>query len=130
MRPTTLIIAAVVVALEGIVALGLGVYVGAETAMGAAKDLTPAIAEAGFGILLGAGLLWVAYGGLFRMERWGRSPSVLAQIIAIPVGITLFDSGQPSLGIPLIVVALIGIGTLLAPPTTKALYGEDASPQR
>ncbi|NUR84827.1 MAG: hypothetical protein HOY71_12150 [Nonomuraea sp.] len=130
MRPPTLLIAALVVALEGAVALGLGVFAGVETLAGAAGDVTAAAAEAGFGILLGAGLLWVAYGGLFRMERWGRSPGVLAQIIAIPVGVTLFDSGKPVLGIPLVLIALIGIGTLLAPPTTKALYGEDASPQR
>ncbi|WP_214323550.1 hypothetical protein [Nonomuraea sediminis] len=130
MRPVTVIVAAAVVALEGFIALGLGVYVAIETLMGAAKDITPAAAEAGFGILLGAGLLWVALGGLLRMERWGRAPGVLAQIITIPVAITLFDSDKPMLGIPLVVVALIGLGTLLAPPTTKALYGEDASPQR
>ncbi|GAA3712666.1 hypothetical protein GCM10022224_092800 [Nonomuraea antimicrobica] len=122
-RPLTLLIAAVVVALEGLVALGLGVFVAVETLVGAPDDMTSAAAEAVFGLLVGAGLLWVAWGGLFRMERWGRSPAVLTQIFMLPVGVTLTQSGWPQLGIPLIAVAVAGLVTLLAPPTTRALYG-------
>ncbi|GAA2215886.1 hypothetical protein GCM10009850_113540 [Nonomuraea monospora] len=124
-RPLTLLIAAGVVALEGLVALGLGVYVAVETLTGAPDDITTALAEAVFGLLIGAGLLWVAYGGLFRTERWGRSPAVLTQIFLVPIGGTLITSGLPQLGIPLIVVALAGLVTLLSPPTTRALYGDD-----
>ncbi|TMR94605.1 hypothetical protein [Nonomuraea basaltis] len=123
-RPLTLVIAAAVVALEGLVALGLGVFVAVETLTGTPDDLTTAVAEAAFGVLVGAGLLWVAWGGLFKMERWGRSPGVLAQIFMLPVAVTLIQSDQPQLGIPLIVLALAGLATLLAPPTTHALYGD------
>jgi hypothetical protein len=123
-RPLTLVIAAAVVALEGLVALGLGVLVAVETLTGAPQEMRTAVAEAVFGLLVGAGLLWVAWGGLFRMERWGRSPAVLAQIFMLPVAVTLIQSDQPQLGIPLIVVALAGLTTLLAPPTTHALYGD------
>lgn len=123
-RPLTLLIAAAVVALEGLIALGLGVFVGVESLTGQPDDLTSAMAEAVFGLLIGAGLLWVAWGGLFRMERWGRAPAVLTQIFMLPVGGTLITSGQPLLGIPLVVAALAGLATLLAPPTTHALYGD------
>ncbi|MEV0390056.1 hypothetical protein [Nonomuraea sp. NPDC050643] len=123
-RPHTLLIAATVVALEGLVASGLGVYVAVETLTGAPGNMTTAVAESVFGLLIGAGLLWVAWGGLFKMERWGRSPAVLAQIFLLPVGGTLIQSDQAQLGIPLIVVALTGLATLLAPPTTHALYGD------
>ncbi|MEQ4725158.1 hypothetical protein [Nonomuraea sp. B19D2] len=123
-RPVTLVIAAAIVALEGLAALGLGLYVGAETLVSTPDNLTTAIAESAFGVLIGAGLLWVAWGGLFRMERWGRSPGVLAQIFVLPVSVTLIQSGQPQLGIPLIVIAMAGLATLLAPPTTHALYGD------
>ncbi len=116
--------AAAVVALEGLVATALGLYVAVRTLMGAAEDVTSALAESVFGVAIGAGLLWVAWGGLYRMERWGRSPSVLAQIFVLPVAVTLIQSDQPLYGIPLIVVAVAGLGTLLAPPTTQALYGE------
>ncbi|MFC4112584.1 hypothetical protein [Nonomuraea zeae] len=123
-RPLTLVLAAVVVALEGLVAFGLGAFVAVETLTGAPDAVTTALAEAAFGLLVGAGLLWVAWGGLYKMERWGRSPAVLAQIFLLPVAVTLIQSDQPQLGIPLIVVALAGLVTLLAPPTTHALYGD------
>ncbi|MGW7480699.1 hypothetical protein ACWGH8_19115 [Nonomuraea muscovyensis] len=124
-RPLSLVVAAVVVALEGLVAVGLGGYVVVETLRGAAGDVTTAIAEAVFGLLIGAGLLWVAWGGLLRAERWGRAPAVLTQIFMIPVSVTLIQSDQPQLGIPLLAVALVGLVSLLAPPTTHALIGED-----
>ncbi|MFI7128276.1 hypothetical protein ACIBQ1_21425 [Nonomuraea sp. NPDC050153] len=123
-RPVTLVIAAAIVALEGLVAVGLGIYVGVETLVSTPDNLTTAIAESAFGVLIGAGLLWVAWGGLFKMERWGRSPGVLTQIFMVPISVTLIQSGQPQLGIPLIVIALAGLATLLAPPTTHALYGD------
>ncbi|MCF6470198.1 hypothetical protein FAF44_17600 [Nonomuraea sp. MG754425] len=123
-RPLTLLTAAAVVALEGLIALGLGVFVIVQTLIGAPADITAALAEAAFGLLIGAGLLWVAWGGLYMRERWGRSPAVLAQIFMLPVGGTLVTSGQPQLGIPLIAVALAGLVTLLSPPTTQALYGD------
>ncbi|TMR18053.1 hypothetical protein ETD86_22315 [Nonomuraea turkmeniaca] len=123
-RPLTLLLAAAIVALEGLVALGLGLFVAVEALIGKPDDMTSAVAVAAFGALVGAGLLWVAWGGLFKMERWGRSPGVLAQIFMMPVAVTLIQSDQPQLGIPLIVVALAGLATLLAPPTTHALYGD------
>ncbi|MGW0809599.1 hypothetical protein [Nonomuraea sp. NPDC002799] len=123
-RPLTLLAAAAVVALEGLIALGLGVFVAVATLTGTPDDMTTAVAEAAFGVLIGAGLLWVAWGGLFKLERWGRSPGVLTQIFMVPIAVTLIQSDQPQLGIPLIVVALAGFVTLLAPPTTHALYGD------
>ncbi|MCK2212933.1 hypothetical protein MF672_003825 [Actinomadura sp. ATCC 31491] len=124
-RPLTLVIAAVVVSLEGLVALGLGGYAAVETVTGRPGNLTTAIAESAFGVLIGAGLLWVAWGGLFRMEKWGRSPGVLTQIFLLPVAFTLIQSGLPQLGIPLILAAAAALVSLLAPPTTRALYGDE-----
>jgi hypothetical protein len=123
-RPLTLLIAALVVALEGVVALGLGVFVAVEALAGTPGDMSTALAEAAFGVLVGAALLWVAWGGLFKMERWGRAPGVVAQIFMLPVAVTLIQSDRPALGIPLILIALGGLVTLLAPPTTHALYGD------
>jgi hypothetical protein len=123
-RPWSLLAATAVVALEGLVAIGLGIYVAVETMTSTPDNLVTAIAVSGFALLIGAGLGWVAYGGLLRAERWGRSPSVLAQIFLLPVGVTIIESDQPLIGIPLIVVALAGLAALLAPPTTHALYGD------
>lgn len=124
MRPWSLVVAAVIVALEGLVALGLGVYAAVGTLTGQATETLAGVAEAAFGLLIGAGLIWVAWGGLLRAERWGRAPGVLTQIFMIPVSVTVIQSGQPAIGVPLLVVAIAGLATLLAPPTTKALYGD------
>ncbi|GLW06295.1 hypothetical protein Misp01_14250 [Microtetraspora sp. NBRC 13810] len=121
----TLLIAAAVMAVEGVTALVLGGYVGVETVVGAPEVLSTSIAVAVFGLAVGAGLLWVAW-GLFTEERWSRAPSVVTQIILVPVAVTLIDSGRLDLGIPLVVIALAALVALLAPRTTHALYGDDA----
>jgi hypothetical protein len=124
-RPVSLAVAALVTAAEGLVALVLGGYVAVQTVVGEPSDLVTSIVVAAFGLMVGAGLLWVAW-GLFTAQRWGRSPAVLAQILAIPVSITLIQSDRLLWGIPLIAAAIITAGALLAPSTTQALYGEDA----
>ncbi|WP_101787764.1 hypothetical protein [Nonomuraea indica] len=124
-RPPSLVAAALVVALEGLIALGLGGYGILETLRGAASDLTAGLAAGAFGLLVGAGLLWVAWGGLLKVERWGRAPGVLAQILLIPVAVTLIQSQQALPGGTLLVMAVVGLAALLAPPTTRALVGED-----
>lgn len=124
-RPPSLVAAALVVALEGLIALGLGGYGILETLRGAAGDLTAGLAAGAFGLLVGAGLLWVAWGGLLKVERWGRAPGVLTQILLIPVAVTLIQSQQALPGGTLLVMAVVGLAALLAPPTTRALVGED-----
>ncbi|SNT62633.1 hypothetical protein SAMN05216276_109226 [Streptosporangium subroseum] len=119
----TLTVAAAIMGLEGVTALLLGGYVGVETAIGKPADLISSIFVAGFGILVGAVLLRVAW-GMIQVDRWTRSPGVLTQIFALPVGVTLIQSDQQAIGIPLIAVAVIGLVALLSPPTTQALYGD------
>ncbi|WP_239513848.1 hypothetical protein [Streptosporangium sp. 'caverna'] len=122
-RPMTLTVAAAIMGLEGVTALLLGGYVGVETVIGKPADLISSIFVAGFGILVGAGLLRVAW-GMIQVDRWTRSPGVLTQIFALPVGVTLIQSDQQAIGIPLIAIAVIGLVALLSPPTTQALYGD------
>jgi hypothetical protein len=119
----TLTAAAAITGLEGVTALLLGAYVGVETVIGEPDDLVSSIFVAGFGILVGAALLRVAW-GMIQVDRWTRSPGVLTQIFALPVGVTLIQSDQQAIGIPLIAVAVIGLVALLSPPTTQALYGD------
>ncbi|GAA3424981.1 hypothetical protein ACWDTT_01135 [Streptosporangium sandarakinum] len=123
-RPVTLTVAAVVLALEGILALLLGGYVGVETVIGKPSDPISSLFVAGFGIAVGAALLWVAW-GLLQAQRWARGPGVVAQIFIAIVAITLIQSGQGAMGIPLIAATLAGLVTLLSPPTTHALYGDE-----
>jgi hypothetical protein len=123
-RPLTLTVAAVVLGLEGLTALVLGCYVAVETVIGEPADLSSSIGVAVIGVLAGAGLLWVAWGAL-QTARWCRSPGVLTQILALPVAVTLIQSGSSGLGILLIAAAVIALVTLLAPPSTHAMYDEE-----
>ncbi|MET8389265.1 hypothetical protein ABZV14_40435 [Streptosporangium canum] len=119
----TLTVAAAVLGLEGLTTLLLGGYVGVETVIGRPSDVMSSLFVAGFGMLVGAVLLWVGW-GMLRTERWTRSLGVLAQIFATVIGITLIQSDQQTIGVPLIAVAVIGLVALLSPPTTHALYGD------
>ncbi|MER5323841.1 hypothetical protein [Streptosporangium roseum] len=122
-RPMTLTVAAAVMGLEGLTTLLLGGYAGVETVIGRPSDVMSSLFVAGFGILVGAVLLWVGW-GMLQTERWTRSLGVLAQIFATVIGITLIQSDQQTIGIPLIAAAVIGLVALLSPPTTHALYGD------
>jgi hypothetical protein len=122
-RPLTLAVAAVVLAIEGLAALGLGGYVAVETVVGSPSDTASSIGVAAFGVLVGAGLLWVAY-GVLRAARWSRGPGVVTQIFAVPLGWTLLPNQRP-IGILLIAAAAVVLVALLAPQTTQALMGDD-----
>ncbi|MGW5266468.1 hypothetical protein ACWEQG_36295 [Microbispora sp. NPDC004025] len=126
-RPGTLTVATAVLAAEGLLALVLGGYVGVETVVGEPTDVITSIAVAGFGVLGGAALLWVAR-GLWLVLRWSRGPAVVTQIFALPVAISLIQSAQYAFGVPLIAAAAVALVTLLAPASTRALMGEDGAP--
>ncbi|MFO7249591.1 MAG: hypothetical protein DIU60_002415 [Actinomycetes bacterium] len=119
--PFTLVIAAVVIALEGLCVLGLGGYVAVLTVVGEPHDLASSIAESAIGVIVGAALIWVAWGA-YGAQRWSRSPGVLTQVFALPVAITLIQSGRQVAGAALLAAALTAIVTLLAPPSTRVLY--------
>ncbi|MDH2427775.1 hypothetical protein [Sphaerisporangium sp. TRM90804] len=119
-RPTTLVVAAAVLAIEGAAGVVLGGYVGVETVAGSPADVGGSAAVAAIGVLIGAALLWVAW-GLLHAARWSRAPGVVTQIFSLPVAVSLLQSRQYAMGALLMVLALAGLATLLAPPTTRAL---------
>ncbi|MGW4643859.1 hypothetical protein ACWEN6_35440 [Sphaerisporangium sp. NPDC004334] len=119
-RPVTLTVAAIVLAVEGAAAVLLGGYVGIETIIGAPADVSSSIFVAAFGVVAGAALLWVARGAL-KAARWSRAPGVVTQIFALPVAVSLVQSGQGVIGVPLGLAALAGLAALLAPATTRAM---------
>ncbi|GLW26893.1 hypothetical protein Mame01_69350 [Microbispora amethystogenes] len=125
-RPATLTVAAAVLAAEGLLAVVMGGYVGVEALIGKPTDLVTGLAVAGFGVLGGAALIWVAW-GLWQVLRWSRGPAVVTQIFALPVAITLIQSAQYGFGVPLVVAAVVALVALLAPASTHALMGEDGS---
>lgn len=123
-RPVpALLVAAVVVALEGLALLGVGVsvVVGGD-ADRLALDLTTTV----FFVLYGAGMLACAW-ALVRVLRWARAPVVLAQLIQILVAWGFFPGQTRLVAVLLAVAAVVVLAAVLSPPATRALV-EDRQP--
>ncbi|MEO3810885.1 hypothetical protein ABGB17_17940 [Sphaerisporangium sp. B11E5] len=119
-RPVTLIVAAAVLAAEGLTAIALGGYAGVQTVAGGATAVGDSIVISALGLVVGAALLWVAW-GVSSAARWSRAPGVVTQIFSVPVGVSLTQSGQYVPGALLLALAAAGVVALLAPPTTRAM---------
>ncbi|WP_230421354.1 hypothetical protein [Actinomadura soli] len=119
-RPITVQAAAVLEAVEGVAAVGFGVYTGVETATGAAVDPASAIGVTVLALAGGLGMLACAR-GLLRADQWSRAPTVLTQLFALPVAWSLWQSERPALAVPMGVVAVLALIAVLSPPSTAWL---------
>jgi hypothetical protein len=77
--------AALLVALEGAALSALGLAYGAAGLLGEPFDRTATVLEAALAVLVGGLLLLVAR-GLAQVRGWARSPAVVVQLLALPVG--------------------------------------------
>ena len=103
-RPVRL--AAAVVAAEGVALVVLGVVEAVSTVVSRAASISLALATAGFAVAAGLLLLWLAR-ALTELRRAARTPVVVVQLIALPIGWDLIGtSGRPAVGIPVIVLAV------------------------
>lgn len=116
----TLITGAAIEAVQGAAALGFGLFVGWETIVGKSVDLASAIGVTLLAIFGGAGMLLVAR-GLMRGQRWSRSPAVLTQLFAIPVSVSLIQSDQYGIGVPLVALAIAALVLILSKPSNDVL---------
>jgi hypothetical protein len=76
---------------------------------------TPAIAA--FLALIWSGLATT----LRRRRAWARGPAIVLQMLLIPIGYYMVVGGIAWLGVPVMVVGLLGSGLLLAPSTRTEL---------
>ncbi|MFE6621796.1 hypothetical protein ACFZBP_33550 [Streptomyces sp. NPDC008086] len=121
-RPRRLTYAAVLTALEGVgLAVG-GVWVLVLGLAGDPDDRQQAV-TLGVTLVALALLPLLAARGLFGRRSWSRGPSIITQILALPVAYSLLQAD--SIAIPAgIVIAAIAIATLVLlvnPATTEAL---------
>jgi hypothetical protein len=80
--------AALLVGAEGVALVLLGTGYGLAGALGDPFDRTATLLEAAFAVLTGALVLLVAR-GLAHRQGWSRSPAVVLQLLALPVGVGL-----------------------------------------
>lgn len=116
-RPLTLVVAAVLAALEGLVALGFGVAEIFQVRLfRAVVGVGVAVFMVGF-----AALLFAAARALLRLQRWARAPVVVVQLIMLPVGWSFRGGGTTPVAAAMIIVALLTLVLILHPRSTQAL---------
>jgi hypothetical protein len=122
-----LTVGAAIEAAEGVAALGFGLFVGWETIVGKPLDPASAIGVTVLALAGGGGMLLVAR-GLLQARRWSRSPAVLTQLFAVPISVSMIQSGQYAIGVPMIVLALTALVLLLSKPSNDVLVHGEHSP--
>lgn len=119
--PVQIRLAAAVVAAE---AAGLLVAVGvlvAKTITGSPESLGRALLDIGLA-LFGAVLLGLGSWGLVRLRPGSRSPVMVMQILALPVGYSLaFQADRVGYGGPILLAALGVLYLMFTPPARAAL---------
>lgn len=113
-----------IVAGEALLLFFLALFLIAESFISEAKNFDALIAEIVFAILGGLGLLFAAR-GIRRGKRYGNSPSLLANLIALAVSYYIFDGGWPGIAILLGIFALLAIGGILMITAQSAKLTED-----
>lgn len=129
-RPITLIIAAALEALIGLVAAVGGLYSLYTAIVGEATDVaSSAIPLTVIGLGVGGLLIFVAR-GLLQLREWSRTPVVVTQLFLAVVAYYMFTSEQYVIGGIMFGTAVITAAAVLAPPTTAALYPDETPPGR
>ncbi|MFT3661405.1 MAG: hypothetical protein QM809_08380 [Gordonia sp. (in: high G+C Gram-positive bacteria)] len=126
--PPTLRGAGALAALEGLIGLGIAVYLVIHAMTGFRESYISGYGTALWFTLIGGGVL---AGGiaLYTGRRWGRAIVALANILLLPVAWSLLtDSDQPLIGAPLMVVVLVTLGLTFAPRSMRYLAGDDLPP--
>jgi hypothetical protein len=58
---------------------------------------------------------------LHQMRGWARAPSIVLEMLLVPIGWYFVSAGVPAVGIPVVLTGIVGAGLLLAPSTREAL---------
>ena len=113
-RPITIVVAAALLAFEGLAALAYAVLEIGQIRMSRAEvGVGVAILMAGFGLLL----LLVAR-GVFRGRRWSRGPAVVTQLILLPIAWSFKGGSTTWVSVALGALAIAVLVGVLHPRST------------
>jgi hypothetical protein len=104
---------AALLAVEGAALVLVGVVFAVATAVGDPEDRASSYLLAAFAAVGGAVLLLLAR-GMARRRGWARSPSVVLQLLALPVGIGLLQGGVWLGGVPVLLIAAVTLWQVFA----------------
>jgi hypothetical protein len=118
--PTAVRVAAVVQAVEAVGVLVAALIAGVDALTGKSYHRASGVAITLIGIATAVLLAYVAR-GLGGGRRWSRTPAMLTQLFIGIVAIYMIQAPRLDWGIPAIVVAITGLGALLAPASIELL---------
>jgi glucose dehydrogenase len=125
--PSTVRQAAAVVALESVALMVVAAVLVVRAVGGAHEVSISGYGTAGWFVVMGAALLAAAW-ALWTGRRWGRGIAVFAQLLLLPVAWYIaVGSQQWSYGLPVALVAAVGLGLLFSPSAVQWLAQDPAS---
>jgi hypothetical protein len=124
-RPSTLLVAAVLLGVEALVALVFGfLEITQVRASRAVVGVGVAILMLTFG-----GVLAAVARGVLRARRWSRGPAVVTQLILLPIAWSFRAAPTTWVAAVIAVVALGALVTTLHPRSTAAFVPSAAGPR-
>jgi hypothetical protein len=83
-------------------------------------DWRNAVIVIGFAVIIAVLLGYFGW-SLWRRRAWARGPAVVGELMLVPIGWYMTTGGVAWLGVPVLVLGLVGAGLLVAPATSEAL---------
>ncbi|MBD3784960.1 MAG: hypothetical protein IE926_18760 [Micrococcales bacterium] len=102
-------LAAALCGLQALALLGFAAFYLYELAVGEGSDATRVVMSA-LTILLGAAGLAALARGWLGDRRWPRTPTIVWDLLLLPVGVSLFQAGRTGLGWLVTGLALVTLG--------------------
>ena len=122
-RPLTIVVAAVLLGLEGLIALAYAALeIGQVRMSRAVVGVGVAILMACFGVFL----LFVAR-SVFRGKRWSRGPAVATQLILLPLALSFAGGGTTWVSVVLAALAIAVLVGVLHPRSTAVFVPRAAN---
>lgn len=123
-RPAGLLIAAAVVALEGLFVGALAARLAIALVSGDTRSLVTSVALFALVAAASAWVIFVAF-SLFRGKRWARSAGVFWQLVQLAVATGSFSGqfGSQAIGWALIIPSVLVLATLLSKKVVAATMG-------
>ncbi|NNH69660.1 hypothetical protein HLB23_07235 [Nocardia uniformis] len=116
--PTPVRVAGALVTLEGALGLVAMIALVVMGLNGSAQNAGNSYLTAGYAAIVGGAVLAAGI-GLLRGRRWGRAIAVLTQLLLLGVAWYMITSDRLDLAIPLGLLALVALGALFAPASTR-----------
>ncbi|NHI19793.1 hypothetical protein H9L10_02960 [Phycicoccus endophyticus] len=106
-------VAAAACVVEALALAGFAAFYLYELARGEGSDAAR-VAMSAVTILLGAAGLAALARGWLGAARWPRTPTVVVNLLLLPVGVSLLQAGRPVLGVVVLALAVVALGATVA----------------